>query len=1526
MAGTGERAFTRHISRQSANEIRQEVSSSFKDDIDSTLRTLEAIIQDSDTNLFQPGSNTLTHPETPVDYEKYLEDNHNNIYGDPLQYLLLFPEDDVQVTMVKRSYRTTDIPVPGGAKRCEDPLVKECLTMFTSDWSTVERRYGAFHGQDHRTLMRRFSSLKRTVSGVKILPQQEYEVDMQEDMPDSASIGSSLSIGSVYDLEATENDPLKHSLLEPPLDDHEMDETNRRNRQVPRFSSLFSLYQLPDREELIETRQPAPIPDEPEGLKILIKISDLRLEPQFEPIFAVLALYDAKEKKKISESFHMDMNPSEIHHMLDDHTRERNIATLGRSAIFSITNPHKEIYLVVKLEKVLQRGDISDAAEPYHRELDKKMEDKIRSQSVQYCKQLGQYRMPLAWAPVNVIDIITGSAGAGTTAVSSQMPEGPERQPSSSSLLERRGTDSSKPKRDPKGSLSGRSGLLMSGEYGKDDMLNISSSFASVTLTVNAFFRQDADKIHDDNIFRYLTELQKQPAALHRKLKSIQATLKLDISPPYDNMPCCLTSSLWQIKPYPEANRRPTREMEEFPSKEVYASSTTYKNFLYVYPQWADLRSQSKGQNIGVKVQFMAGEDPKVDALQIIYGRSSGPRFIREYWCPIIYHNKSPEFYDEIKVELPSQLTDRHHLLFSFYHISCKKPKPNEEKQEPVFIGCTWIPLYRDGMPSTGSFDLPVLGDLPPPHYSVVTPEGNLPALKWLDSHRPVFKVHLAVESSLHPLDRYIVRFLRKCYEVEASGDQADITGLVSAMKMLSNANAQQLILFLHLVLNNLFSLIVRPCITADDAEIPSKAFQTIAAVTLSIHELRLSSDKHGRNIILASFIQHMLTAPVGNFGASSKEKRSTMLADAKMVFEDEEGSGRHRASSVKMSAASTMPSKNPLRPLENFPSLREGNGGQKMLHEDIAWAWVSSHQNPGMRRSVLSNAWFFFDVMIKSMAQYLEASGKFTSSRKNRFPEGFHRDLELLVEHLTQEITDTHISDGEYAFNLNIHLAFFIHDAFSLMDRGFVFTLIRTYLKKISLSRADFNLTEYKIQFLRVICNHEHYVQLNLPLKPTPFPVLHEESPSPPGSLASGLDEVGLSAMDIIAELSPEFRQHHYLSGLVLGELSVVLEGKGNRRREQAIEMLRDLIAAHDNDIRYSSTESRRRIATIYFPLLPIVMQNYSILFKDKDPSTDSAGIFDRSGDYRRSVIIHSEDKNGEDSPELSGVLGPSATKNLLICFLWVLKNLDVELLHQWWAQLKISDINDLLNVLDLSVQTFEYRGRKNLMTVLTSSGVSSTNHANDVKAQLALAILGGQGTATHMLRARRKVATSKGTDTASLQKRWGRTFYALSSDQADKPKVDANVDAFIESSLSAECSLTILDTVEELIQTIATKDHLSSCLGGCLGVLLQLMNTTQSNEVMTHIFATQRAIVFKFPELLFEEEIEQCAELCASLLRHCGSKITEIRTLACASLYQLMRQNFDMGQNFARVKVQVTIALSSIVTSRLVSGPSQG
>ena len=61
-----------------------------------------------------------------------------------------------------------------------------------------------------------------------------------------------------------------------------------------------------------------------------------------------------------------------------------------------------------RLEKVLQKGDISEAAEPYQREMDRKSLDKAKSAAKQFCQQLGQYRMPLAWTTFRIIDIIKG--------------------------------------------------------------------------------------------------------------------------------------------------------------------------------------------------------------------------------------------------------------------------------------------------------------------------------------------------------------------------------------------------------------------------------------------------------------------------------------------------------------------------------------------------------------------------------------------------------------------------------------------------------------------------------------------------------------------------------------------------------------------------------------------------------------------------------------------------------------------------------------------------------------------------------------------------------------------------------------------------------------------------------------------------------------------------------------------------------------------------------------------------------------
>ena len=78
-----------------------------------------------------------------------------------------------------------------------------------------------------------------------------------------------------YNLESAESDKLLLNLLEP-VKERAMDEENFKERAANRHPALFGLYPLPGREEALENRTPAIPPSEHEGIKLLVKISELR--------------------------------------------------------------------------------------------------------------------------------------------------------------------------------------------------------------------------------------------------------------------------------------------------------------------------------------------------------------------------------------------------------------------------------------------------------------------------------------------------------------------------------------------------------------------------------------------------------------------------------------------------------------------------------------------------------------------------------------------------------------------------------------------------------------------------------------------------------------------------------------------------------------------------------------------------------------------------------------------------------------------------------------------------------------------------------------------------------------------------------------------------------------------------------------------------------------------------------------------------------------------------------------------------
>ena len=92
-------------------------------------------------------------------------------------------------------------------------------------------------------------------------------------------------------------------------------------------------------------------------------------------------------------------------------------------------------------------------------------------------------------------------------------------------------------------------------------------------------------------------------------------------------------------------------------------------------------------------------------------------------------------------------------------------------------------------------------------------------------------------------------------------------------------------------------------------------------------------------------------------------------------------------------------------------------------------------------------------------MGHYLHTTNRFPIDRRHRFSYQFCEDITTLLRLIIRDLLDRqhHTQrngvDGKlHSTHLNTSLAFFINDCLSLMDRGFIFNLIKIYCKEVDL------------------------------------------------------------------------------------------------------------------------------------------------------------------------------------------------------------------------------------------------------------------------------------------------------------------------------------------------------------------------------------------------------------------------------------------------------------------------------------------
>ena len=249
-------------------------------------------------------------------------------------------------------------------------------------------------------------------------------------------------------------------------------------------------------------------------------------------------------------------------------------------------------------------------------------------------------------------------------------------------------------------------------------------------------FRQDTSKLSDEALLKFLADLREKPEKMPEKLSKlavIPGEMTIAIrhfkQQEHQQQLRCLDPSLVPLAPFPPPQKEESSsssssstslpslslETQEFSCSSSFLNFVTpfssYQNHIYVYPRELKYDVQKafpRARNITVTCQVRDSDEPGALPLRCIYGRpgpafdhSSSPAycaFVTSASTNVLHHDDTPEFYDEIKIRLPANLHHKHHLLFTFYHVSCEGQKKTMSlKRADSVVGQAWLPLLNPG-------------------------------------------------------------------------------------------------------------------------------------------------------------------------------------------------------------------------------------------------------------------------------------------------------------------------------------------------------------------------------------------------------------------------------------------------------------------------------------------------------------------------------------------------------------------------------------------------------------------------------------------------------------------------------------------------------------------------------------------------------------------------------------------------------------------------------------------------------------
>ncbi|GAB2285061.1 MAP kinase Spk1 [Dionaea muscipula] len=372
--------------------------------------------------------------------------------------------------------------------------------------------------------------------------------------------------------------------------------------------------------------------------------------------------------------------------------------------------------------------------------------------------------------------------------------------------------------------------------------------------------------------------------------------------------------------------------------------------------------------------------------------------------------------------------------------------------------------------------------------------------LDYLEDGKNVFKLRVRLCSSLYPINERMRDFFLE-YDRHSLRTSPPPWGseLLEAINSLKNVDSTAVVQFLHSILNMLLHLIGNGGETLQVA-----AFRAMVNILTRVQQE--SVDDAERNRFLVSYVDH--------------------------VFDDFGG-----------------------RQPPVYPGL------------STVWGSLARSKAKGYRvgpvyDDVLAMAWFFLELIVKSMA--LEQSRLFYHSLPlgedvppMQLKEGVFRCIMQLYDCLLTEVHERCKKGLSLAKRLNSSLAFFCYDLLSVIEPRQVFELVSLYLDKFS-GLCQSVLHDCKLMYLQIICDHDLFVEM-------------------PGRDPS---------------------DRNYLASVLIQELFLTLDHDDLSQRTKATRILVVLMCKHEFDARYQKPEDKLYIAQLYFPLISQILDEMPVFY----------------------------------------------------------------------------------------------------------------------------------------------------------------------------------------------------------------------------------------------------------------------------------------------------------------------------------------